>query len=101
MFDPSTLPSASPGLPRSAAATDAASSGSEVPMATMVSPITVSLMLNSRAMSIAPVTSKLPPPTSSTSPPRNASAAQWIARTASSSSSAPASSLGRGWKYRQ
>jgi len=44
MFDPTMLPTAISVCLRSAATTDVASSGSEVPTATMVSPITASEM---------------------------------------------------------
>ena len=44
MFDPITLPSATSACRLSAAMTVVASSGSEVPTATSVRPITVSLM---------------------------------------------------------
>jgi hypothetical protein len=60
-FEPSTLPSATPPSRFSAAARVVASSGSEVPTATMVSPITASLTPRSRATPTAPSTSRSAP----------------------------------------
>ena len=62
MLEPMTLPSASCVLPLIAATIAVASSGSEVPPATMVSPMTASLTFSARATSVAPPTKRLLPP---------------------------------------
>ncbi len=68
MFDPTMLPTAISVCLRNAAITLVASSGSDVPTATMVSPITASEMPNSRAMVVALSTRKPAPITRATSP---------------------------------
>ena len=67
---PTTLPMAISGFFFKAATMDVASSGSDVPPATNVSPITDSLTPRLRAMPLAPSTKKLPPAISAPSPPR-------------------------------
>ena len=66
---PMTLPSAMPVLPFSAAVTEVASSGSDVPAATMVRPITASLTPSPAAMPEAPATKRSPPYISPARPP--------------------------------
>ncbi len=66
---PITLPSAIPVLPLSAALTEVASSGSEVPAATMVSPTTASLTPSPLAMAEALSTKRSPPQISAPRPP--------------------------------
>lgn len=63
---PTTLPMAISGFFFKAATMDVARSGSEVPPATNVSPITDSLTPKLRAMPLAPSTKKLPPAISCT-----------------------------------
>ena len=58
-----------PGFPFRAAVTDVASSGSDVPQATIVRPITASLTPNALAISDAPATKRSPPNISAASPP--------------------------------
>ena len=58
---PTTLPMAISGFFFKAATMDVASSGSDVPPATNVSPITDSLTPRLRAMPLAPSTKRLPP----------------------------------------
>lgn len=65
---PTTLPIAMPGFPFRAAATEVASSGREVPQATMVSPMTASLTPNALAISDAPLTKRSPPNMSAARP---------------------------------
>ena len=65
---PTIFPIAIPAFPFRAAATDVTSSGSEVPSATIVSPINRSLLPNYRAIADAPLTAKSLPFTTSTPP---------------------------------
>ncbi len=65
---PITLPTASPGFPLMAATTEVASSGSDVPIATMVSPTTPSLMPAFIAIDEAPATNLSPPKISAVRP---------------------------------
>lgn len=58
---PITLPTAMPVRPLSAAVIDVASSGSDVPAATTVRPITASLTPSEDAMPEAPFTKQSPP----------------------------------------
>ena len=53
IFDPTTLPTAIPVSPFLAATIDVTSSGSDVPTATIVSPIIVSDIPSTRAISLA------------------------------------------------
>lgn len=76
---PTTLPMAISGFFFKAATMDVASSGSDVPPATNVSPITDSLTPRLRAMPLAPSTKKLPPAISAPSPPRYR---EWISKAA-------------------
>ena len=62
-LEPSTLPMAMPLLPLRAATTLVASSGSDVPPATMVRPITASLTPNVWATLVAPSTKMFEPTT--------------------------------------
>lgn len=64
-----TLPIAISACFFSVASTEVASSGSEVPIATTVSPIKASDRPAALAMSVAPDTSRRPPHTIATSPP--------------------------------
>ena len=75
MHDPMTLPMASPGRPLIAATIDAASSGSDVPMATMVSPMRASLTPRAAAIPEAPATNRSPPAMSPASPAMTSSEA--------------------------
>ena len=68
MLEPIILPTAMSLLLRKAATTDVASSGSDVPIATIVRPIMVSLMPNSLAIFTALTTTNLPPATRKTNP---------------------------------
>ena len=68
MFDPIMLAIATSVRFRNAATSDVASSGAPVPPATMVSPMTRSLMPAKRANRTAPSTRKLPPATSAPTP---------------------------------
>ena len=61
MFDPIMLPTAMSLFFFTAATTDVASSGKEVPAATIVNPISFSLTPSAVAMSTADVTTNLPP----------------------------------------
>ena len=61
MFDPATLPMASPDEPTQAAWVDTNSSGIDVPKPTTVSPITILLNLARWAMATAPSIKKSPP----------------------------------------
>ena len=61
IFDPTIFPTAISGCFLRAAATDVASSGSDVPAATIVRPIKLSLMPKVRAMLDAEVTKRSPP----------------------------------------
>ena len=67
---PITLPIAIPGFFLSAAVMEVASSGKEVPAATIVSPTTDSLMPILIAMPLAPSTKNCPPKISPKRPPR-------------------------------
>ena len=67
-FDPMMLPNARSFSPLRAAAIELASSGRDVPTATMVRPISKSLTPRARAISTAPHTSARELPTSSASP---------------------------------
>ena len=78
-LDPSTLPMAIPLLPFFAATTLVASSGMDVPIATMVSPVTASLTPIILATSVALSTNKLLPKTNITSPANMNNAAFHIA----------------------
>ena len=69
MLEPTTLPTAIPGLPIRAAWMLVTSSGVEVPKPTSVSPITSGETPNRRAVPTAPRTSTSPPTSSSTNPP--------------------------------
>ena len=75
MFEPITLPSAIPALPRSAAVRLAASSGALVPKATTVKPMTRELTPSRRARRDAKRTSRSPPTNSPPSPRTMRSAA--------------------------
>jgi hypothetical protein len=66
---PMTLPTAMSRSPRSVAMSEVATSGREVPAATMVRPITISLRPRTLAKAHRGITSQLAPSTSSTSPP--------------------------------
>ena len=66
--DPTMLPTAMSRWPRNAAIIDVASSGSDVPIATTVSPITSSLTPKCLAMSVAEPTRSCEPSTSTTNP---------------------------------
>ncbi len=61
MLLPITVPTATPRSPLSVPAMVVASSGADVPAATIVRPITDSAMPNSRATAIAPSTSQSAP----------------------------------------
>ncbi len=61
MLLPMTFPIAKPGLPLIADITEVASSGREVPAATIVKPITASLTPRADAMPDAPSTNQFPP----------------------------------------
>ena len=65
---PTIFPIAMPAFPFLAAETDVTSSGSDVPKATIVSPIKRSLMPHALAIVVAPFTTKLLPATTSTAP---------------------------------
>lgn len=69
MLLPITLPSAIAVFPLRAAVTDVASSGREVPIATIVRPITASLTPMAEAIPDAPSTNKSPPKIRPASPP--------------------------------
>jgi len=69
MFDPTMFPTAISGSFLRAAATEVASSGSDVPAATMVSPMKPSLIPRVRAMLEAELTKKSPPTIRPASPP--------------------------------
>ena len=66
---PTTLPMAISGFFFRAATMLVANSGSEVPPATMVKPMTASLTPSPRAMPLAPLTNPLPPSTKAARPP--------------------------------
>ena len=68
-FEPMTVPSAMSVLFFRADAIDAASSGSDVPMATIVSPMISSETPKKRAISVAPQTNALELPSKTNSPP--------------------------------
>ena len=68
-LDPTTFPTAISSSFFLAAASDVASSGSEVPHATMVSPIRVSDTPKNPAKSTAPSTTQSPPNCTATAPP--------------------------------
>ena len=68
MLEPTMLPSATSPRPRAAAATDAVSSGSDVPTATIVRPIRLSETCQTCASAIAAVTSQSAPITTSARP---------------------------------
>ncbi len=70
MFEPTTFPTAISRWPRQAARTDVATSGSDVPAATIVRPMTSSETPNDRANATAPPTSQRAPRTSIPSPAR-------------------------------
>ena len=70
MFEPTTLPTAISVCLRIVATIEVASSGSEVPTATMVRPITASDMPKVRAIRVALSTRSRAPITSRTSPAR-------------------------------
>ena len=70
-FEPNTLPMAMPLLPLRAATALVASSGCDVPPATMVSPITASLMPMALATVVAPSTKRLLPSTNQPKPTSN------------------------------
>ena len=59
-FEPTTLPIAIPGEPRTAPVTDTTSSGAEVPAATMVRPITAGVRRAFSAMAAAKSTRRFP-----------------------------------------
>ena len=61
MFEPITLPTAISVSPLKAATTLVTSSGSDVPIATIVSPIRVSSIPNEVAISVAQSTTRSPP----------------------------------------
>ena len=61
MFDPTTFPRARPLSPFLEAVTEVTSSGREVPMATIVNPIKVSLRPKAAAMAQALSTTRSPP----------------------------------------
>ena len=61
MLEPITLPMAISFCPLCAATSEVTSSGSDVPMATMVRPISVSDRPNMRATPVAPLTASCPP----------------------------------------
>jgi len=65
---PTTFPTAMSRCPFTAAATDAATSGSEVPAATIVRPMTSSDTPSSLAMSVAAPTNQRDPMTRATRP---------------------------------
>ncbi len=69
MLLPTMLPTAMSRSPRMAARIEVANSGSEVPIAITVRPITSSDSPSARASATAPVHSTVEPTTSSTSPP--------------------------------
>lgn len=79
---PITLPTAMSRSPRSVAITEVATSGIEVPAATMVRPITRSLTPSAFAKLTAAATSQSAPNTSSASPPPTSSSctAQWLSQ---------------------
>jgi len=90
MLEPITLPSAMSLWPLAAATTEEASSGSEVPTATMVSPISSSDMPHARANAIAACTHRSEPAISRPSPPTMNSTvvqAAWVGCEAPASSS--------------
>jgi hypothetical protein len=58
IFDPTTLPKATPVFPDNALVIDTTSSGDEVPKATTVSPITIGEILNRNASDDAPSTNQ-------------------------------------------
>ena len=66
---PTMLPIARSALPLYAAVTDVTSSGSEVPSATIVSPMTLSLIPNALAIAVAPSTARSLPNTIAAIPP--------------------------------
>ena len=65
---PTALPRAMPGSPFLAAITEVTNSGNEVPMATMVSPTSASLIPRERAMMLALLTTSCPPMMTAASP---------------------------------
>ena len=67
-FEPMTLPMAMAERPLRAATMLVASSGSDVPQATMVRPMTASLTPKALAVVFAPLTNNSLPPTRQTSP---------------------------------
>ena len=67
-FDPTILPIEIACSLRKDAITEVASSGSDVPKATIVIPITISLIPKYRAISIAPFTNRFAPKESSVMP---------------------------------
>ena len=73
MLLPITLPRAMLGLPFTAAVIDVASSGSDVPAATIVKPIMASLTPSPDAIPDAPLTNRSPPIISPASPIRESS----------------------------
>lgn len=68
MFEPTTFPTAIPGLPSSDARTETTSSGMDVPAATMVRPTRAGATRASRASPLAPRIKASPPSTSSARP---------------------------------
>ena len=68
MFEPTTLPTDRSGCPPTAAMTLTTSSGSEVPAATTVSPITAGVRPATRASATAPRTRSSPPAASTRRP---------------------------------
>ena len=70
MHDPTALPNAIPESPFFAATMEVMSSGSEVPIATIVSPTRVSLIPSECAIRLALLTTRLPPRMIAISPHR-------------------------------
>ncbi len=70
MFEPTTFPTAMSALPCSAPMKLTTISGVDVPMPTMVNPMTNSLTFNFLAMAVEPSTSQSAPITISANPPR-------------------------------
>ena len=68
MLLPTIFPTAMSALPLYAATAEAASSGNDVPIATIVSPISASLTFQSLAIVIAPSTTSFPPTASPRQP---------------------------------